>query len=104
MPSFLAIVCFGLSASLIVALLVPRRNPDKQLKFRISVNKIIEDFLAWDPPTPTAEIRRQIALFMDGWHDRNETLLATHARRFRAAAVLMLAEVALWLLDLAVWS
>jgi hypothetical protein len=96
--TWLAIAAFvGLALSALV-ILWPRRD----WAFSASPGLIVSLYVETDPPWKLPAIHRELALHMDNAYEVNRARLDHLIWAFRAASTLLAAEVAAWVVNLAV--
>jgi hypothetical protein len=109
--SWIAIVVFvGVGVTLLAVmtpgrlrnLLGPGQAREGLAGFVASPVILIEGYFESDPPRTLAQTYRDVALHMEAHWERNEAVLVRRIdQRFRLASVLLIGEIAAWVIDLA---
>lgn len=96
LSGLLAVGAFVLGAAFSIGILLPVRG----WIFEPSIGKLFSDFIERDPPLPMRDIHRELAIHHAGHIDQNEERLKWLYRAFRASALLLAAQVVLFLFDI----
>jgi hypothetical protein len=75
--------------------------PHKGWEFGAFPHSLIATYIEGEEPLPLAMILRDLALHMENSYDKNANRLNRVILFFRAASLLLTAEVVAWVLDIA---
>ncbi len=95
--SWLAVAFFGGVAAATLVILWPW----KDWEFVAGPRRLIATYVETDDPLPLHRIHRDLALHMEDSFDENEQRLERLLFAFRAASLLLAAEVVAWIVDIA---
>jgi hypothetical protein len=95
--TWLAIGTFGALAVSLLVILWPRQD----WAFEAVPRQIIGTYIEADEPLPLPQIHRDLAIHMEDSYVENEHRLRPLFAAFRAASLLLVAEIAAWNIDLA---
>ena len=109
--SWLAIFLFGIVALLLVGVMTPGRmrdlfGPGQEREglagFAASPAEIVGGYVEAKPPWSLARTYRDVSLHMElHWEENERVLVRRVDLRFRLAALLLFAEIAVWVVELA---